>query len=72
VNLEDWKEELGTGLVGEGGGEEGEVDEIGMIRGEAEGPARPLEEEEPPLRETPRVRMMESLDDWMDKLGREL
>ena len=39
VNREFWKEELGAGLVGVGGGDEGEVEEMGMIRGEGDGRA---------------------------------
>lgn len=71
VNLEFWKEELGAGLVGVGRGEEGEAEEMGMIRGEGDGQARPLEAEELPLRGTPRLRVMASSEVLLRKLGRE-
>jgi len=70
VNLEFWKDELGAGLDGEGGGEDGEAEEMGMISGEGEGRARPLEADELPLRGTPLLRVMASSEVLLRELGR--
>jgi len=55
VKREFWKDELGAGLAGLGGGEDGEADEMGMMSGEGDCRARPLGAEELPLRGTPRL-----------------
>lgn len=60
VKREFWNEELGAGLEGVGGGEDGEAEEMGIISGEGDGRERPLEDEELPLRGTPRLRVIAS------------
>lgn len=70
MNLELWKEELGAGLDGDGGGEEGEAEEMGMISGEGEGRARPLEADELPLQGTPLLRVMAFSEVLLRELGR--